>query len=136
MFTNFHFFPINSSAATVVPANGQGLVSTDLTIIIPPGTYGRVAPRSGLAVKNGISTGAGVVDADYRGEVKVVLFNHSNIDFEVKQGDRIAQLVLEKIMTPDVVIITAEQLTETDRGEAGFGSTGTGFPIKKQKVKA
>ena len=60
------------------------------TIAIPEGCYGRIAPRSGLAVKNFINVGAGVIDADYRGEVGVVLFNHSDEDFKVKQGDRIA----------------------------------------------
>jgi dUTP pyrophosphatase len=58
---------------------------------------GRIAPRSGLAAKNFIDTGAGVIDADYRGEVKVLLFNHAETDFEVKEGDRVAQLVLERV---------------------------------------
>lgn len=100
------------------------MIATDLSIIVPAGTYGRVAPRSGLAVKNGISTGAGVIDADYRGEVKIVLFNHSDRDFEVNKGDRIAQLVLEKIVNAEIQEITAEELTETERGSGGFGSTG------------
>lgn len=77
-----------------------------------------------MAVKNGISTGAGVIDADYRGEVKIVLFNHSDRDFEVNKGDRIAQLVLEKIVNAEIQEITAEELTETERGSGGFGSTG------------
>ena len=105
-------------------AHGQGLVSTDISIIVPIGTYGRVAPRSGLAVKHGISTGAGVIDADYRGEVKVVLFNHSEKDFEIKEGDRIAQLVLEQIVNADIKEISLEELDNTERGEGGFGSTG------------
>lgn len=113
-----------SSEAGLVPAKGQAMIATDLSIIVPAGTYGRVAPRSGLAVKNGISTGAGVIDADYRGEVKIVLFNHSDRDFEVNKGDRIAQLVLEKIVNADIQEITAEELTETERGSGGFGSTG------------
>lgn len=65
----------------VVPAHGKEIVKTDLAIHVPPGTYGRVAPRSGLAVKNFIDTGAGVIDEDYRGNVGVVLFNHSSVDF-------------------------------------------------------
>ena len=85
---------------------------------------GRIAPRSGLAVKHFIDTGAGVIDADYRGQVKVLLFNHSEADFEVKEGDRIAQLVLERIWTPEVVVV--EELEESVRGVGGFGSTGTG----------
>lgn len=75
-------------------------------------------------VKHGISTGAGVIDADYRGEVKVVLFNHSEKDFEIKAGDRIAQLVLERIVNAEISVITQEELDNTDRGEGGFGSTG------------
>jgi dUTP pyrophosphatase len=87
---------------------------------------GRVAPRSGLAVKHSIHTGAGVIDADYRGEVRVVLFNFSDIDFEIKEGDRIAQLILEKIYTPEVEVVPV--LEATVRGAGGFGSTG-GFGI-------
>ena len=70
-----------SAEDTVIPAKGKGIVKTGLSIRCPKGTYGRVAPRSGLAVKNFIDTGAGVVDEDYRGEVGVVLFNHSDVDF-------------------------------------------------------
>ena len=63
------------------------LIETQISIATPPGTYGRIAPRSGLAAKNMIATGAGVIDADYRGVVLVLLFNHSDEDFKVKQGD-------------------------------------------------
>lgn len=73
------------------------LVDTDISIAVPEGTYGRVAPRSGLAVKHGIDTGAGVIDADYRGPVKVLLFNLSETDFEVQVGDRIAQIIVERV---------------------------------------
>lgn len=83
---------------------------------------GRIAPRSGLASKHFIDTGAGVIDADYRGEVKVLLFNHAETDFEIKEGDRIAQLVLERIYTPEVVEV--QELEESVRGAGGFGSTG------------
>ena len=81
-----------------------------------------VAPRSGLAWKYSIDVGAGVIDADYRGPVGVILFNHSDVDFEVKVGDRIAQLIIEKIITPEVVEV--EDLDSTERGVGGFGSTG------------
>ncbi|CCG22724.1 Dut1 dUTP pyrophosphatase [Candida orthopsilosis Co 90-125] len=117
-------YDLYSSEDSQIPAHGQGLVSTDISIIVPIGTYGRVAPRSGLAVKHGISTGAGVIDADYRGEVKVVLFNHSDKHFEIKKGDRIAQLVLERIVNADLEEIDLEGLSNTERGEGGFGSTG------------
>lgn len=115
-------YDLYASKPITVPSRGKGLVSTDLAIATPEGTYGRVAPRSGLASKHFIDTGAGVIDADYRGEVKVLLFNHSEVDFEVKKGDRIAQLVLERIYTPD--IIEVESLEESVRGAGGFGSTG------------
>lgn len=71
-----------SSEDAVVPARGKAMVATGLSIKCPPGTYGRVAPRSGLTWKNAIDTGAGVIDEDYRGEVKVILFNHSDVEFQ------------------------------------------------------
>ena len=80
------------------------------------------APRSGLAWKKHIDVGAGVIDADYRGCVGVVLFNHSAEDLEVKRGDRVAQLILERIETPPVEEVT--ELDDTERGAGGFGSTG------------
>ncbi len=75
-------------------------------------------------MKHFIDTGAGVIDSDYRGQVKVLLFNHSEVDFEIKEGDRIAQLIIERIDTPEVVVV--EELEESVRGAGGFGSTGTG----------
>lgn len=83
---------------------------------------GYVAPRSGLAWKHSIDVGAGVIDADYRGPVGVILFNHSDADFEVKVGDRIAQLIIEQIITPNVIEV--DDLDSTERGAGGFGSTG------------
>jgi dUTP pyrophosphatase len=91
-------------------------------MVLPNGVYGRVAPRSGLAVKHGIQVGAGVVDPDYTGEVKVVLFNHGDKDFEVKKGDRVAQLILERCETPEVEEVGTVE--DTERGAGGFGSTG------------
>ncbi|KAJ8340418.1 hypothetical protein SKAU_G00350510 [Synaphobranchus kaupii] len=98
------------------------LVKTDIQIAVPVGCYGRVAPRSGLAAKYFIDVGAGVVDEDYRGNVGVVLFNFSKETFEVKKGDRIAQLICEKICYPELE--QHETLDETVRGIGGFGSTG------------
>ncbi|GAA5868787.1 hypothetical protein JCM3774_003894 [Rhodotorula dairenensis] len=115
-------YDMYSAEDKTVPAQGKALISTGLAIAVPEGTYGRVAPRSGLASKHMIDTGAGVIDADYRGEVKVLLFNLSQTDFQVKQGDRIAQLILERIVTPEVQEV--ESLAETVRGAGGFGSTG------------
>ncbi|KAG4955104.1 hypothetical protein GLYMA_14G207800v4 [Glycine max] len=116
-------YDLSSAVETKVPARGKALVATDISIAIPEGTYARVAPRSGLAWKHSIDVGAGVIDADYRGPVGVILFNHSDTDFEVKVGDRVAQLIIEKIVTPNVVT-EVEDLDETVRGEGGFGSTG------------
>ena len=89
---------------------------------LPPGCYGRVAPRSGLALKKSIDIGAGVIDSDYRGEVGVILFNFGNKDFIVNMGDRIAQLIFEKIKTPKIK--ETDELEGTDRGIGGYGSTG------------
>lgn len=116
-------YDLYASQSCVIPARGQGLVATDVSFTVPVGTYGRVAPRSGLAVKNGIQTGAGVVDRDYTGEVKVVLFNHCDKDFQINKGDRVAQLILEKIID-DAEVVIVESLEESERGAGGFGSTG------------
>ena len=88
---------------TTIPARGKGIVKTDLAMAVPPTCYGRIAPRSSLAWKKHIDVGAGVIDADYRGNVGVVLFNHSDTDLEVKHGDRVAQLILERIAMLDVM---------------------------------
>ncbi|XP_010515014.1 PREDICTED: deoxyuridine 5'-triphosphate nucleotidohydrolase [Camelina sativa] len=115
-------YDLSSAADSKVPARGKALIPTDLSIAVPEGTYARIAPRSGLAWKHSIDVGAGVIDADYRGPVGVILFNHSDVEFDVKLGDRIAQLIIEKIVTPDVVEV--QDLDDTVRGEGGFGSTG------------
>lgn len=96
-------------------------VSTGVSIEIPAGHYGRVAPRSGLAVKHGVMVGAGVIDSDYRGELKVALATLNGV-YEFKKGDRIAQLIIERIATPELVQV--DSLDDTDRGDGGFGSTG------------
>jgi dUTP pyrophosphatase len=115
-------YDLSSSVDCVVPAGSRTMVATGISIKIPSGTYGRVAPRSGLAFKYGIDVLAGVIDFDYRGEVKVILLNTSERDFIIKKGDRIAQLILEKIVTPEVGLVL--ELDDTARGEGGFGSTG------------
>ncbi|GJN23792.1 hypothetical protein PR202_gb11471 [Eleusine coracana subsp. coracana] len=115
-------YDLSSAAEMVVPARGKALVPTDLSIAIPEGTYARIAPRSGLAWKHSIDVGAGVIDADYRGPMGVILFNHSDVDFAGKPGDRIAQMIIEVIATPEVAEV--EDLDATVRGEGGFGSTG------------
>lgn len=111
-----------SSESCVVPANGKALVATDVAMAIPPYCYGRVAPRSGLASKHSIHVGAGVIDSDYRGAVSVLLFNLSTEPFTINTGDRIAQLIIERIHLPETVVV--DDLDATVRGESGFGSTG------------
>lgn len=106
----------------IIPARGKIMIKTDISIQIPSGYYGRVAPRSGLALKNSIDIGAGVIDEDYRGNVGVIIFNHGDQDFTVTCGDRIAQLLLEKIITPEVIEV--DELDTTERNAGGFGSTG------------
>ena len=115
-------YDIFASKDTVLKANNKGIVPTDLAMAIPDGYYGRIAPRSSLAAKHFIDVGAGVIDSDYRGPVGVVLFNFHTEDYSVKKGDRVAQLVIEKIGTPDVVEV--EKLPASVRGSGGFGSTG------------
>jgi dUTP pyrophosphatase len=96
--------------------------SSDIRLDDEKNYYLRVAPRSGLAAKSSVDVGAGVIDYDYRGEVFVLLINnHNENQFEVKTGDKIAQLILEKNYCPKIVQV--EQHTETERGAGGFGST-------------
>ncbi|XP_030045265.1 deoxyuridine 5'-triphosphate nucleotidohydrolase, mitochondrial, partial [Microcaecilia unicolor] len=106
----------------VIPAMDKAVVNTDIQIALPSGFYGRVAPRSGLAAKHFIDVGAGVIDEDYRGNVGVVLFNFGKESFKVKKGDRVAQLICERICYPELEELKG--LDETDRGAGGFGSTG------------
>lgn len=116
-------YDLYSAYDYTIPAMDKAIVKTDIQIALPSGYYGRVAPRSGLAAKYFIDVGAGVVDEDYRGNVGVVLFNFSKDSFEVKKGDRVAQLICEKICYPELQ--ERETLDETERGAGGFGSTGT-----------
>jgi dUTP pyrophosphatase len=108
-------------AFTLAPGERR-LVPTGLAIEIPPGWYGRVAPRSGLAVRHGIDTLSGVIDSSYRGELKILLINLSHEPVSFEAGARVAQLIIERAAACDFV--WAEELSETARGEGGFGSTG------------
>ena len=116
-------YDLKSAYDYIIPGMGKIIAKTDISIRVPDGTYGRVAPRSGLAAKNHIDIGAGVVDQDYTGNIGVVMFNHAQEDFEVKKGDRIAQFICEKIEYPELEEVAS--LSSTERGEGGFGSTGT-----------
>ena len=100
------------------------LIPTGLFMEIPEGYEGQVRPRSGLAIKNGITVlnTPGTIDADYRGEVKIILINLSDTDFTISSGDRIAQIIFAKCEQMEVVNV--ETLSETERGAGGFGHTG------------
>ena len=93
----------NSAHNYEIPAHGRGLCATDIQIELPRGCYGRVAARSGLALNNFIDVGAGVIDQDYRGNLGVIIFNHDRVAFKINRGDRIAQLICEKIAYPTIV---------------------------------
>jgi dUTP pyrophosphatase len=111
------------SIETVTMAPGQRVIArTGLSVAIPEGHYGRVAPRSGLATKQGLDVLAGVIDADYRGEIGVLLLNTGGETIELTAQSKICQLIIEKIITPEAV--WAEELSDTARGSGGFGSTG------------
>ena len=114
-------YDLHSIESVVLQPFSHKLISTGIAFTVPYGTYGQLAPRSGLSCK-GINVGAGVIDRDYTGHVKVLLFNTTNKDYFVKKEDRIAQLIIKKISTPEVLEVI--ELSETTRGENGFGSTG------------
>lgn len=105
-----------------IDARQRAIARTGLAVAIPHGFYGRVAPRSGLAVKHGLDVLAGVIDSDYRGELCCVLYNTSDAAINLPAGSKICQLILEKIITPEAT--WAADLDETARGAGGFGSTG------------
>ncbi|MDR2741681.1 MAG: dUTP diphosphatase [Treponema sp.] len=107
-----------------VPPLGRARIPTGLILEIPAGYEGQVRPRSGLAFRHGITVlnSPGTIDSDYRGEVSVIIINLGNEEFTVKDGDRIAQLVVAPVYRAPFV--EAKELSETDRGAGGFGSTG------------
>ena len=107
-------------AGTVLPQQ-RLLVPLDISIQLPIGTYGHILPRSGLALKHGIHIGAGVVDEDYRGNVSVLLMNLGDQPFTFKEGDRIAQMVIKKYESVNVIESIVD---DSQRGAGGFGSSG------------
>ena len=108
----------------VLPPGGRHAVATGVAVAVPDGFELQVRPRSGLALKHGISlpNTPGTIDSDYRGELKIILINLGDREFEVRRGDRIAQLVLAPVVR--AVWLKVDELDETQRGEGGFGSTG------------
>jgi dUTP pyrophosphatase len=115
---------LQSSECVSIKPGERALVSTGLFLEIPSGFMGQVCPRSGLAVKYGVTVlnAPGIIDADYRGEVKVVLINLGQTEYLLNKGDRIAQLIFSPSLRGS--LIEREELSQTERGEAGFGSTG------------
>ena len=111
------------SPMTLAPG-ARALVPTGLAVAIPIGYEGQVRPRSGLAMKHGITclNSPGTIDADYRGELKVLLINHGHEPFVIAHGDRMAQLVIAQVAQPEVFLV--DELDATPRGDGGFGSTG------------
>lgn len=110
---------------TLAPGE-QGMIATGLSMALPSGYEAQVRPRSGLAAKHGVTVlnTPGTIDADYRGEVKVILINHGKNPFEITRGERIAQILIAPVTRGNLQEV--DELPETVRGEGGFGSTGTG----------
>ena len=115
---------VRSVRELVIPPGGRALVPTGLVVNLPAGYEAQVRPRSGLALKAGVTVlnSPGTIDAGYRGEIGVILANFGQDDFKVNVGDRIAQLFIAPVLQP--VVVEATEVDSTDRGAGGFGSTG------------
>ena len=115
---------VPQDAPMVLEAGKYAMVPTGLTIALPAGYEAQVRPRSGLAAKHGITVlnAPGTIDADYRGEISVLLINHGPAPFTIQRGERIAQMVIAAVVRAELVTVAA--LGKTDRGAGGFGSTG------------
>ena len=118
-------FDLRSRKEMDIPAASTALVPTGLFLELPQGYEAQVRPRSGLALKKSVTVlnTPGTIDAGYRGEVGVILINHGKETFTIARGDRIAQMVIQKL--PEVTLELADELSETNRGAGGFGSTGS-----------
>ncbi|KAG6472915.1 hypothetical protein ZIOFF_070393 [Zingiber officinale] len=131
-------FDLVADQSIIIEPRGRALIPTGLSLEIPWGTYGRIVARSSIAWKLGIDIGAGVIDSDYRGEIFVLLFNHSDERVFIPQGMAIAQIIFEQIIHPNIYEVT--QLSTTNRGTGGFGSTdaqsSAGRNSKKSKSKS
>jgi dUTP pyrophosphatase len=116
-------FDIKSSENALVPPRSWHITKTGFKLELPPGYEAQIRPRSGLAAKHGITVlnTPGTIDPDYRGEIAVILFNTTNTTFTIKQYDRIAQMIINKVEIPDILY---GKVSDTKRGEEGFGSTG------------
>ncbi len=115
---------VRSVEDLTIPAGRRALVHTGLVMMLPPDAEAQVRPRSGLALKHGVTVlnTPGTIDSGYRGEVGVILANFGEADFEVRKGDKIAQIVIAPVTRP--VVVEVDEIDDTDRGAGGFGSTG------------
>lgn len=108
----------------ILPAGGRALIPTGIAIAIPADCEAQIRPRSGLALKHGLTllNTPGTIDSDYRGEIKLIVINLGEEDYTLKRGERIAQMVFAQVVHPEIVEV--ESLDQTDRGAGGFGHTG------------
>lgn len=116
---------LRAAEPSVIPPGGRACVGTGLFFEMPLGCEAQIRPRSGLALKNGVTVlnSPGTIDSDYRGEIKIILINHGHEDFKIEPGDRIAQVVFAEVTR--VSLERADELQETERSSGGFGSTGS-----------
>lgn len=116
---------VGADESVILVPGERALIATGLAMEIPAGFEAQIRPRSGLAIRNGITAlnSPGTIDADYRGEVKIILINHGTESFVIERGMRIAQMVIAPVIKASFMI--SDSLSETQRGEGGFGSTGT-----------
>lgn len=113
---------LRASKVDIIRANKRELVSTGIYMEIPPGYFGRIYPRSGLSINDSIDVGAGVIDSNYRGEIKVLLCNNGCHDYGVRVNDRIAQIIIQPYLQTQIVRVN--ELSPSNRGNNGFGSSG------------
>lgn len=117
-------FDLCSTKRVNIPAGNSVLISTGLAMAIPNGWCGQINPRSGIASKHKVTVGARVIDAGYRGEVMINLINHGHDEFEIYEGDRVAQILFLPVLTDIEEVDSLDELGSTERGGNGFGSTG------------
>jgi dUTP pyrophosphatase len=115
-------YDLHTAYDCTIPPRSKYIIKTDLQMSFPKNTYGRIADRSSIALNQHINVVAGVIDSDYRGNICIIVFNHSNNFVNFKAGDRIAQIICEKIKYP--IIKEVQELSKTIRNNNGFGSTG------------
>jgi len=123
-------YDLYAAVEVCIEAGTTGKVPTGISLEVPPGTYGRIAERSSMALQTTLMVRAGVIDSDYRGEVAVIFTNLGDKACTLRKGQRVAQLVLEVCATPPLEEEQAEELSRTKRGKKGFGSTGAGLADK------